>query len=27
LPSGCYPLDSFYKDSELMIQLTIAKKH
>jgi 2,4-dienoyl-CoA reductase-like NADH-dependent reductase (Old Yellow Enzyme family) len=27
LPSGCYPLDSFYKDSELMTQLTIAKKH
>ncbi len=26
LPSGCYPLDSFYKDSELMTQLTIAKK-
>src|SRR5260221_692560 len=27
LPSGCYPLDSFYKDSELMTQLTLAKKH
>jgi NADPH2 dehydrogenase len=27
LPSGCYPLDGFYKDSELMTQLTIAKKH
>jgi NADPH2 dehydrogenase len=27
LPSGCYPLDSFYKDSDLMTQLTIAKKH
>lgn len=27
LPSGCYPLDSFYKDSELMTQLTIAKRH
>lgn len=27
LPSGCYPLDSFYKDSELMTQLTMAKKH
>ncbi|MGH9504164.1 MAG: hypothetical protein ACRD20_15040 [Terriglobales bacterium] len=26
LPSGCYPLDSFYKDSELMTQLTLAKK-
>ncbi len=26
LPSGCYPLDSFYKDSELMTELTIAKK-
>jgi NADPH2 dehydrogenase len=26
LPSGCYPLDSFYKDSESMTQLTIAKK-
>lgn len=26
LPSGCYPLDSFYKDSDLMTQLTIAKK-
>jgi NADPH2 dehydrogenase len=26
LPSGCYPLDSFYKDSESMIQLTLAKK-
>ena len=26
LPSGCYPLDSFYKDSEMMTQLTIAKK-
>ena len=26
LPSGCYPLDSFYRDSELMTQLTIAKK-
>ena len=27
LPSGCYPLDSFYKDSELMTQLALAKKH
>jgi len=27
LPSGCYPLDSHYKDSELMGLLTIAKKH
>lgn len=26
LPSGCYPLDSFYKDSELMTQLSLAKK-
>ncbi len=26
LPSGCYPLDSYYKDSELMELLTIAKK-
>ena len=26
LPSGCYPLDSFYKESELMTQLTLAKK-
>jgi 2,4-dienoyl-CoA reductase-like NADH-dependent reductase (Old Yellow Enzyme family) len=27
LPSGCYPLDSHYKDSELMELLSIAKKH
>ena len=27
LPSGCYPLDSFYKDSELMEKLGAAKKH
>ena len=27
LPSGCYPLDSHYKDSELMGLLSIAKKH
>jgi 2,4-dienoyl-CoA reductase-like NADH-dependent reductase (Old Yellow Enzyme family) len=26
LPSGCYPLDTFYKDSDLMTQLAIAKK-
>ena len=26
LPSGCYPLDTYYKDSELMELLTIAKK-
>ncbi|HWX91585.1 MAG TPA: hypothetical protein VNY29_03055 [Terriglobales bacterium] len=27
LPSGCYPLDSFYKDSDLMEKLSAAKKH
>jgi NADPH2 dehydrogenase len=27
LPSGCYPLDSYYKDSEMMALLSIAKKH
>ena len=27
LPSGCYPLDSYYKDSEMMPRLSIAKKH
>jgi NADPH2 dehydrogenase len=26
LPSGCYPLDSYYKDSELAEQLSAAKK-
>jgi 2,4-dienoyl-CoA reductase-like NADH-dependent reductase (Old Yellow Enzyme family) len=26
LPSGCYPLDSHYKDSKMMELLTIAKK-
>ena len=26
LPSGCYPLDSYYKDSELAVQLSAAKK-
>jgi len=26
LPSGCYPLDSHYKDSEMMELLSIAKK-
>ena len=26
LPSGCYPLDSYYKDSELAKQLNAAKK-
>jgi NADPH2 dehydrogenase len=25
LPSGCYPLDSYYKQSEMMVQLTAAK--
>ena len=25
LPSGCYPLDSYYKESELAIQLKQAK--
>jgi hypothetical protein len=25
LPSGCYPLDSYYKDSELAAQLKMAK--
>jgi 2,4-dienoyl-CoA reductase-like NADH-dependent reductase (Old Yellow Enzyme family) len=27
LPSGCYPLDSYYKDSEQAEQLKIVKKH
>ena len=27
LPSGCYPLDSYYKDSKDMELLSIAKKH
>jgi 2,4-dienoyl-CoA reductase-like NADH-dependent reductase (Old Yellow Enzyme family) len=26
LPSGCYPLDTYYKDSEMMELLSIAKK-
>jgi len=26
LPSGCYPLDSYYKDSDMMELLSIAKK-
>jgi NADPH2 dehydrogenase len=25
LPSGCYPLDNYYKHSEMMVQLTAAK--
>jgi len=25
LPSGCYPLDSYYKHSDMMVQLTAAK--
>lgn len=27
LPSGCYPLDPFYKDSDLVDKLSAAKKH
>jgi NADPH2 dehydrogenase len=25
LPSGCYPLDSYYKHSDMMVQLAAAK--
>jgi NADPH2 dehydrogenase len=27
LPSGCYPLDSYYKNSELAERLNALKKH
>ena len=27
LPSGCYPLDTYYKDSDLSEKLKDAKKH
>jgi 2,4-dienoyl-CoA reductase-like NADH-dependent reductase (Old Yellow Enzyme family) len=27
LPSGCYPLDAYYKGSEMAVQLAAIKKH
>jgi hypothetical protein len=27
LPSGCYPLDAYYKSSEMAVKLAAIKKH